>query len=193
MMARKKTATTEEKQSEKDSNETEEWRTSKARDKLCDLVIEGTIPPSTELKPKEVHATYCAHLPEFKNFQDYTKLDFATKLWSARERVGKKKGRADDDAAALAHDRKMYPAPTHDVHGDEMWKGSKAQELLKKDIADGLLDKLKPKQLYEKREECYLHLNADRFRNRTYQEIKVAKRHDFIIEKRQKAAAKANK
>jgi len=170
------------------------WRKSAARDFLYNALLEGIIPQNpTQMKPREVYDTFCKMRPEFKHFQDYKALDFASRLRSARERVNKKTSRADTDLQAFEHDRLIFPAPTHDMHGEEMWQGSKAQELLRKDIKDGIADKLKPKVLYEKREEYYEKYSLDRFRDRIYQERKAMKRAAYVSDKRQQQEEKANK
>jgi hypothetical protein len=168
-----------------------EWGKSAARDYLYDLVLDGTIPGKDEIKPKEVFNIYCKHREEFKYFQDYKALDFAGKLRSARERAGKKTDQSKEDEAFLAHDRLIFPKPTVDTHGYPMWKGSKAQEILREMIAAGRHKKDKPKVLYESEEEFYENYSLDFFRDRIYQEVKFDKRAEYVKYKAEKAAEKA--
>ena len=50
---------------------------------MFELCLKGDIPDADAIKPKIVFETYLKHLPEFRHFQDYTGLDFATKLRAA--------------------------------------------------------------------------------------------------------------
>jgi len=170
------------------ASEAIEWKTSAARNILFEVVCEGNIPDN--LKPKEVCQKYFENLPEFKPF-GYN--EFATRLRSVRLRAERKLGRSSVDVDAFDHDRKIFPAPTEDQHGEPAWAGSDAQQQLRKDIKDGLLvgeKKLKPKQLYELREVYYANYALDRFRNRIYQENKAAKRAIYIKKKSEQDAEK---
>lgn len=167
-----------------------DWRKSAAKAYLYALIVDNKIPSRDEITPKKVFETHCKDRPEFKDFQDYT--HFASRLLSLRKKSESRGDRAKEDADALAHDRKIFPAPTEDTKGQPMWKGSKAQELLRKDIKDGLLDQIdpitgrriyKPKGLYEMREEYHEKYSLDSFRNRIYQEIKFDKRLTWVESK----------
>jgi len=127
---------------------------------------------------------------EFRNFENYTNLGFATKLMALRERAEERTSRADEDAAAIAHDRGIFPKPIEDTKGQPMWKGSKAQELLQQDMAANKHKEMKPKELYETREEYYDSYSLDSFRDRIYQEAKFSKRAVWVADKAAKKAAK---
>jgi hypothetical protein len=174
-----------------DNNAAPEWKNSAARDCLYDMVVDGVIPGKDDITPKEVFEKYCKHLDEFKHFQDYKELNFASKLRATRERAAKKSSRSKEDAEFLAHDRQIFAAPVMDTKGFAMWKGSKAQELLRKAIDKGEHEKKKPKVLYEEEAEWYENYTLDYFRDRIYQEIKFNKRQVFVKEKAEAAAEKA--
>jgi hypothetical protein len=70
------------------------------------------------------------------HFQDYTAFQFSDKLSSTSERAGKKSSRADEDAAFLAHGRKIFHHTTEDSFGEPVWKGSIAHAQLVQDIID---------------------------------------------------------
>jgi hypothetical protein len=133
------------------------------------------------MMPKAVYTTYLQDLPEFLDYQDYTALNFAGKLKSARERACKKKDRASEDADFFAHDRKIFPRATVDWKGEEYWKGSAAHKALVEDIKAGKHRTHKPKALHASRD-IYITQCADkdRFRNRIYQEEKAIKRIQYI-------------
>lgn len=174
-----------------DGNAPPEWKKSAARDILYDMIVDGVIPGKDDITPKEVFEKYCKDLDEFKHFQDYKELKFAEKLRATRERAAKKSSRSKEDANFLAHDRQVFPAPIMDTKGFALWKGSKAQELLRKAIEKGDHNKKKPKVLYEEQAEWYENYTLDYFRDRIYQEIKFNKRQVFVKEKAEAAAEKA--
>ena len=93
----------------------------------------------------------------------------------------------------MAHDRAIFPEPTHDTKGQPKWKGSKAQELLRKDMERWKNQKVKPKTIYNEREEYYDHYTLDFIRNKFCQEDKFNKRQAWLEAKAAaKAAAKAD-
>lgn len=180
----------EEKEEKDDENEAVDWTDSSAREYLYNLLLEGKVPGRKEITPKKLYDEYLKDRPEFKPFQNYTKLGFATKLSSLRDKVEKRQGRATKDAARLAHDRLIFPAPTVDTKGDVMWQESAAQKLLQKDIADGKHKTMKPKVLYETKASYYENYELDVFRRRIYQELKAIKHIKYLTEKRAEKAAK---
>lgn len=161
-----------------------EWGTSAARDVLYDMIMDGKI--ENEMKPKQVYLTYLKHLPEFQPFQDYTALKFASKLSGARKRATKKLDRAAEDQAFFEHDRAIFPAPVVDTKNQPMWKGSEAQTLLRKALADiksGKKEYQKPRFLFLEHEEWYENYSLEFFRKKIYQEIKADKRAAWLEEK----------
>ena len=165
----------------------EEWKSSATREMLHDLVSNGTTPPASEIKPREVCATHIKDHPEFAHFR---KDLFASRLLSARKRIETKQSQAAIDSEAFAHDRAMFPAPLVDIHGEKKWQGSKAQELLRVDIHNNKHIAMKPKVLYETQEECYENYSLDTFRDRMYQEVKALKRNAYVKKKSEQAALK---
>lgn len=169
-----------------------EWRKSAARDYLFESVLDGTIPgKDSKIGPREVFEKYCKDRPEFKDFLDYS--EFPGRLRAARRRAAKKTDRATEDAEFFAHDRKIFPERTHDLKGEPKWQGSRAQELLQKDINEELKkpeeQRTKPRFLHASRDE-YEEYALENFRKRIYQEIKAAKRLAYM---EVKAAEKAEK
>jgi hypothetical protein len=112
----------------------EKWGDSEARKYLYNLLVDKKIPGRDDIKPKAVFEQYCQHRPEFKDYQDYKKLDFASKLLYLRNKAELRGNRAARDDTCLKHDREIFPAPTCDTKGNPNWAGSKAQEQLRKDI-----------------------------------------------------------
>ena len=166
--------------------EAPEWKKSKARDYLYKLCLDPTFPSQDDIRPKQVWEEDPWKLkdrPEFVWFQDYSK--FAERLRSARTRAGKKTVRAKADAEALKHDRSIFPERTEDAKGEPIWQGSKAQELLRRDLQDDEKMKLRPK-LLQLEEEEYLQFSLENFRDRIYSERKAMQRIVYIKKRRAK-------
>ena len=76
-------------------------------------------------------------------------LNFASKVSGTRAspRAGNKVGRANEDEEFFKHDGFIFPAPTVDTRWQPIWKGSKAQKVLREfltDIASGKKKHQKP-------------------------------------------------
>jgi hypothetical protein len=167
-----------------------EWKKSKARDYLYGLLVRGELPDRKTITPRGVFDVYCKDRPEFKHFQDYTSLKFPGKLKYLRDMTEARSDRSKADAVSLAHDRLIFPAPLKDTMGRPMWAGSRAQKLLIEDIKNGVHETMKPKGLYESREEYNENYDQDFFREKIYQEVKALKRAEWV---KAKAEAKKNK
>jgi hypothetical protein len=180
----------EETEEEKSNNKPPEWKKSKARDYLYGLLARGELPDRHVIKPKQVFDDYCKDRPEFKYFQNYKEIKFASKLLYLRKMVEARTDRSKEDAAALAHDRLIFPPPDEDIKGRPMWAGSRAQKLLIGDIKNGKHKTMKPRLLYEFREEYHEDYDQDFFREKIYQEVKALKRLAWV---KAKAEKKRNK
>lgn len=163
-----------------------EWKNSEARNFLYGLLIRNELPGRLDITPREVFDNYCKNRLEFRLFQDYQALNFANKLRNLRDKVEVKSTRASEDAQFLAHDRLIFPPSTEDTKAQPWWPESEAQALLRQDINDKKHENLRPKELYETREEYYSNYSLDFFRNKIYQEIKAKKREAWINDKAEK-------
>jgi hypothetical protein len=83
------------------------------------------------------------------------------------------------DTAAMAHDRLLFPVPTHNHRGEPWWPGSEAQRLLALDVDDNKHITMKPRQLYNTRAEYYDNYPLQVFRDHIYQEVKLRK---FVLQ-----------
>ena len=172
--------------------EAPEWKKSKARDYLFKICLDPNFPSISAIKPKQVWENdpwKVKDRPEFKWFQDYK--EFPERLRAARKRADKKTGRAREDSEALKHDRAIFPERTEDFGGEPIWQGSKAQELLRRDLKDEEKMKLKPKQLQMEEEE-YLRFSLENFRDRIYSERKAMQRIVYMKKKKEAKEAKKN-
>jgi hypothetical protein len=72
-------------------------------------------------------------------------------------------------AAAITHDRKIYPKEEKNQTGKARWDGSEAQRLLRLDADAGKHEAMKPSLLYAERLE-YREFPLRIFRDHIYQE-----------------------
>ena len=143
-------------------NRGQSWSKSAARMLLQRDLERGIVSLNTRImRPKVVYDMR----PEYQVI-DYTK--FVERLRAMRKQLAASKGRALSDSDAFAHDRAMYPEPTHNHKGEPRWEGSIAQALLKDEIYMVLELGVKPQQLYLSRSE-YQQYGLKAFRDKIYQ------------------------
>lgn len=149
------------------------WRTSKAKEHLKGLLVDGTIPLDFRMTPMDIFTKYCKDHPSFKEFQDTA--NFKNRLCSLRDTIATKFECARADDEALTHDRLIHPVPKVDCHGVPRWDGSEAKKLLA-DAIDAKIypDVMTPKELWETEEE-FQKFPLDVFRRHIQQEIKTRK------------------
>jgi hypothetical protein len=157
--------------------ETQIWRNSTAQSILRGYLQSGEIPLDGSMKPKEVWDVFCVPHPEFVGF--VYKNKFANRLRYMRKQLVDKDGLADDDNAALVHDRLLFPAPTHNHRGEPRWPGSEAERFLKLDIDACKHEMMAPLQLHGTRAEYYENYPLAVFRKHIHQEVRLRK---FILQ-----------
>lgn len=107
-------------------------------------------------------------------FAEYEYRLFRTNQLQLRKNLKDKDDRAAAESAALAHDRRIHPKPTHNHRGEPRWEGSEAEQLLQFDVDEGKHESMKPQELYHSRKE-YQNYTLDVFRGHIYQEEKRRK------------------
>lgn len=83
-------------------------------------------------------------------------------------------GRAEADARALEHDRRLFPALATNHIGEPRWEGSEAQRLLRIDVKGDKHLTMKPAEFYDSRE-VYKSFSHEVIRSHIYQEIRLTK------------------
>lgn len=165
------------------------WET--AKQKLFVEITEGRlsddIPPGKVWDDDEDGGVYKA----------CKRQNFANNLRELRKRINKWQKEADSDRLAAIKDREKFPI---DLTG--RWPDSKAEKLLKIDIADGKYPTMTPRQLYNSpdRKE-YKEFEYQTFRRHIHQEIRsrhtttywVALKAENMKEKAKKEALKERK
>lgn len=155
-----------------------DWGNSEGKALLLRDIKNGTIPDT--MLPATVFARY-ANLPEFSKLATNDDIIFKSRLAGVRKSVKRALENAEDakryaaeDAAALAHDRQIYPERTHNDRGERLWHNSAAKDLLREDLEAGKYEKGQPQRLRATREE-YQEFSANFFTKRIHQEIKTNK------------------
>jgi hypothetical protein len=148
-----------------DEGETVAWKKSIAKKLLAIDIISGAI-------PDDMHWTDVYwQRPEFV----VTKRRlFCSRLTTLRKSILHDKTTATIEEIALAHDRALFPAPTHNYRNEPRWEGSEAQRLLKEDVSANRHAATPPKQLYNSRPE-YQDYPLKVFREHIYQEVRFVK------------------
>jgi hypothetical protein len=99
---------------------------------------------------------------------------FKSRLKSLVGAIKKEKTWALNEELALAHDRALFPVPTHNYRGEPRWDGSEVQRLLKQDVAAGVHNEKTPTEFYTSRPEYQVY-PLQTFREHIYQEIHFSK------------------
>ena len=82
-------------------------------------------------------------------------LEFFSKCLSTmRASMQQQHSNSHQDAIAYAHDRVLYPTPTHNPNGILRWEGSDAETLLRADVEAGVHNAMTPKQMYLHQNKC---------------------------------------
>ena len=153
------------------------WEKSGARAVMMQDLKDGVIMLDPRAQPpRHVHAFYKDH-PAFQGGWLDDKKAFARRLLSLRKIVQLKVDKAEVDAAALAHDRRIYPEPTLDSKGLPHWKNSEAKRLMNIDINNNKHTRFTPAAFQLSRAE-YMVFPKDTFRNHIYKEL--LKRKEFV-------------
>lgn len=149
--------------------EAADWAQSWASELLYKDTVNGNIP--NDMPWQEAYQ----QRPEFVLS---VRRRFSARLESLRQSIKKSRGRADIDAAALDHDRKIHPVPAKNYRGESRWEGSRAELLLKQDVTKAKENnkKIHPIALYEA-EDCpeYWAYPLTIFRLHIYQEQRFQK------------------
>jgi hypothetical protein len=145
--------------------EDECWKKSKTKALLVEDILSGAIPNTMHWKDVLVlRPEYDASLRRL----------FASRLKTLRDQINRSKMSADVEEAALAHDRALFPAPTHNYRGEPRWDESQTQFLLKQDVANLVHATLSPKDFRMTRPEYQLY-PLKVFREHIYQEVRFVK------------------
>jgi hypothetical protein len=152
------------------------WGKSDAKQFLRNTIIQGLVTKSTPLE--EV-------LRLNSEFSNYPKANFKRNLKALLESIDKDQQRANSDAAAVEHDLALHPRAELTTRNLPFWDGSRAQELLKIDIANGLHLRMTPKEFWRSNEE-YKIFPLQNFRNAIYQEVRSKKAKSYWSSKKSK-------
>lgn len=176
--------------SEAEEDEAIDWRNSIAKQFLKQAFRDSLISLDYDKEKtgaKQVWDTHCANNPAFEEMNFGS--TFTRRLQSVRDDYVKKNSRAKDDQIAFNNFRATHPEPTHNHRGEPRWEGSTAQKLLKQDMADGKHIGIRPKYLQASRPE-YLEINLASFRDHIYQEQRLWKFQNYLVQESEKKKQK---
>jgi hypothetical protein len=128
-----------------------------AKEKLIQEIVAGRLPST--LPPSKVQLLD-------PDYAKVPKQNFANNLRDLRKRLKDHQEWADKDAAALAKDRELHP-----IEFGGRWPGSSAERCLKDAIEEGKHLRMKPKDLYNDKDE-YKDFTLDQFRKHIDQEVR---------------------
>lgn len=147
------------------SKKKEKWAKTTAKCLLTNNIISGHV--THDMPAKDVFLWR----PEYAA-TEWQK--FPRQLRDLRKQLKVSETKANKDAAALAHDRQLFPKKTHNTLNLTNWYQSPAQQFLKQDIEDGKHKVMKPEELHKSRLE-YQVFSLDVFCGHIYQEVKTCK------------------
>jgi hypothetical protein len=147
----------------KDGNKPSKWKDSEAKMLLQQDILDGKVTAS--MKPKEVFEMRA-------EYKVYGMKNFRPNLYSLRSSISANQQKADSDAVALVHDRRIHPKVAHTPKGYPRWDGSEAQRLLKEDMESSGTNRFEPSVLRETRPE-YEVFPLKVFRDHIYQEARM--------------------
>jgi hypothetical protein len=145
------------------------WNSSDGKKLLIKDLCSGAIP----IRGGDIAAIYNTR-PQFGGDDANRFRLFAARLRNARKNVEDGQLRAASEAAALRHDRDLYPIRDVDDRNLPRWQGSQAQQLLKAYVSNGKHERMKPSALYIT-QDAYQIYSLDVFRGHIYQEQKLRK------------------
>jgi hypothetical protein len=168
----------------------ESWRDHPLRAFLEAELLNYNIPlDANDMGPTEVWETYydredAAHLFDGMVFGK----EFKRRLATLRTQVRASLDRAAEDQLAFDVHRRNFPYQPFDAQGHRNWHGSRAEELLEEDLAEGLYPDMKPSELYATRAE-YQEFTLDVFRGHIHQCIQTAKYYHTLKTRAEEAKA----
>ena len=165
-----------------------DWRKHPAKQHLKKLFKDKIVSVEYSSKggPRKVWDDHCKDHPAFSKMK-YNET-FTRRLRDVKDDFRSKLGRAEDDKKAYENFRKLHPVATHNHRGEPRWEGSRAQELLREDMDDGIHDHLLPAVFRAQRPE-YQDFQLDTFRDHIYQEQRLRKYHNWLEQEELKKAA----
>jgi hypothetical protein len=118
---------------------------------------------------KSIDAIHCRE----SLFTQYKKERFRTNFRNLKNSIDNKKKAIAFDQKAYDHEQSKWPVADQFATGGFRWAGSRAQQLLRIDLADESRKKLKPKALYEQQDRKeYRYWTLAQFRDYYYEEKK---------------------
>ena len=139
------------------------WRHCRARKILLHKLKQKEIPLTAN---KEADDKFYSSHPAFMKFEE---LKWPGRLAACRKIISRKIELAKRDAKCIANFRQANPTQTHNAFGRINWKGSKADEKLRKAVEDGENKNYRKPSEFRETDFDYEEFTKDRFRDRIHQ------------------------
>jgi len=167
------------------------WAHSPVREFLCECFDDGRIPMeySVTIGPRAVYDRICDE-PVMKG-TEYGE-EFRRRLKDLQVIILGTVDRAVNDKVAFDNFMANHPRPTHNHKGEPRWEGSKAEEYLKEDMANGRHEGLLPAEFRALRPEYQEHLLAT-IRGHIDQEKRLHNYRNYLEQKEEKDKKKKEK
>ena len=160
-----------------------DWRTSEAKAIILrDLEPGGALFKNRDAKAEEVFDFYKKTKPV--QFADVVFSQFKERLADHIKQSNKERWMADRDAAAYDKDRRVHPRKEKNQRGELVYDVHPARELLRMDVAKGLHNEMKPRELQSTRPE-YRCFKAKPFKHHIYQEESRQRFMNYLEKKRE--------
>jgi hypothetical protein len=163
------------------------WFSSKAKSMLRDDILAGNV--DDKMCPKLVYQSRA-------EFQKFPFDRFKPNLKSLLDKIKEERKRMGEDAKAYGHDMALLVKKLKEDQADNPtavvvtmpWHMSEAKRLLQQDIADGRHTTMKPKDLYNSRDEYKVYA-LKTFRDHIYQMQNDERKHIMRSAKKKARAA----
>lgn len=150
------------------------WQDSDAKKQLAMEILDGTVTSNSD--PNQVYNSSI-------EYQQYDVKNFKRNLKSLIQALMKKEENALFDAAAVLHDRQLYPRPALTSRGEPFWDTSEARVLLSADVDEDLDLTMPPRDLWNLRD-AYQLFSLPTFRQHIGQERSGRRKKSFFLNKK---------
>jgi hypothetical protein len=166
-----------------------DWRRSQAKNIILGDLDQGILSTDEDVLSAEETWTTC--YSKVWEFRHVPFKQFKARLKDHRAQYKNNLARAMDEDIALNHDRGIHPRRFHNNRGEPVFDLSVAKALLQQDVEDGVHLTMTPAELQGSQSNEYGIFNANKFKERIYQEVRRKKMIHYLgidrAEEKQKA------
>ena len=168
----------------KEKPETIDWAKSESKQIVLDDLEAGVISLDNTDTAHDLYYGMYQFSPEFIK-ENVPYAQFRARLNDHRKQLTKRNEMVSWQAAALAHDRNLYPQRTHNSRGEKVFYLTPAYKQLAQDVADKMHLSMKPSELREFRRELYGEFSLKIFDQRIRQAVRRERMVNYLNDKRE--------